>query len=60
MRRNQDSLEVEAGDEVFVAGKRQRVLEVRVYHSTRGFEGKPVVTSGREWMLQRDVDATKM
>ena len=60
VRRDQDWLEVEAGDEIFVAGKRRRVLEVRVYRSTRGFEGEPVVRSGREWMLQRDADAAEM
>ena len=60
VRRNQDWLEVAAGDETFVAGKRRTDLEVRVYRSTRGFEGEPVVRCGREWLLQRDADANEM
>lgn len=47
-------LEVEAGDEVFLQGKRREVLEVRVYRSSRGHEGGPVVRSDREWMGKDD------
>ena len=48
------AIDVEAGYETILQGKRRKVLEVRVCRSSQPAEDEPVVKSGREWMLQAE------
>ena len=51
--RNQNWLDVRAGDEVYLKGRRNRVAEVRLYRGSDGgrtVNHESVITCGRDWL----------
>jgi hypothetical protein len=52
---HQDWLDVRAGDDVYLKGRRNRVVEVRLYRGSDGactVSHETVITCGRDWLCE--------